>query len=107
MLRTSASRSSSLMPSDASPDRRRRYALAKPRTAGARSGPTRWSISSSSLPAGDPASVSSARLTAAPTLCQPGLQRLELDTHLAGQPVAELPEMVADLLELLPQALLV
>src|SRR4051812_21656530 len=107
MLRTSASRSSSLMPSEASPESRRRYALAKPRTAGARSGATRSSISSSSLPAGDPASVSSARLTTPASLCQPGLQRLELGAHLARQAVAELGEVLADLLELLTQAVLV
>src|SRR5919198_3423494 len=96
------------MPSNASAVRRRRYASANARTAGARSAGTFWSISSGSAFAGDePASVSSARLTALPSLCQPGLQRLELRPYLGGEPLAELRQVAADLLELLAQAVLV
>src|SRR5262245_58742183 len=64
----------------------------------------RSSMSSSSLLAGDePASVSSARLTAPPSLCQALLQRGELRANLRRELVAELRQVLADLLELLAQ----
>src|SRR5919199_285411 len=92
------------MPSEASADRRRRYARAKAATASATSAGTRAAISAGRRSSGRPdeASVSAARLTAAS--CQASLEPLQLRAHLPGQAIAELREVLAHLVELGAQA---
>src|SRR5437763_1106266 len=88
-------------PAEASADRRRTYAQAKSRTAGARWGSSRPSISASRASSSggrssEPLTARSSRLGPSGG-AQPRLQRLELLVDLLGQPVAELGEVLADL----------